>query len=166
MAGAIFSDLAEAGYHIAMDTEEDAATVEPRLHFHDAFPFPFSARGRSLYDQTKAFIAEHVAPNEGRWAAELAANTAAGRRWTPISLVEPLKQKAREQGLWNFFLPSVAEHGGPGSGLGALDYAPIAELMGCNAWCAEVFNCNAPDTGNMEVLKPRRSPLDCLLVAS
>ena len=81
----------------------------------------------------------------------MATSAAAGRRWSPISFVDELKAKARAAGLWNFFLPSCAEVG-QGSGLSSLDYAPLAELMGCNEWCAEVFNCNAPDTGNMEVI--------------
>lgn len=151
LAGQISNDLASVGHQIALGLADGAATAEPALHLYDTLPFPFSARGRELFDRTRAFITEHVLPNEGRWREALAANTAAGRRWSPIALVEELKAKARAAGLWNFFLPSCAEFG-PGSGLSSLDYAPLAELMGCNEWCAEVFNCAAPDTGNMELL--------------
>lgn len=85
---------------------------------------------------------EYVYPNEARYQEEL--NT--GERWQPIELVEELKQKAREQDLWNLFLPEA-------SGLTNLEYAPLAELMGRVPWSPEVFNCSAPDTGNMEVLE-------------
>ena len=87
----------------------------------------------------------------------LDANTRAGSRWTPISCVEILKEKAREEGLWNFFLPGGSSHSDDGKGgacgLTNLEYAPVAELMGRNAWVAEVFNCNAPDSGNAELLE-------------
>jgi alkylation response protein AidB-like acyl-CoA dehydrogenase len=111
-------------------------------------PFGFSARGRELYDKVSAFIGAHIIPNEFAWEAALAANTAAGQRWTPIPMIEELKAKARAQGLWNLFSPDP-EHG---PGLSNLDYAPIAELTGRNPWAAEVFNCSAPDSGNMEIL--------------
>lgn len=84
---------------------------------------------------------EHVYPNEARYHEEI--NT--GDRWQPLELIEDLKAKARADGLWNLFLPDV-------SGISNVDYAPLAEIMGRVVWSAEVFNCSAPDTGNMEVL--------------
>ena len=101
---------------------------------------------------------EHVYPNEARYEAEIDANTKAGKRWTPLRLIEELKPKAREQGLWNLFLPPTA--GGQGAatsdrgfGLSNGDYAPLAEIMGRVPWSSEVFNCSAPDTGNMETIE-------------
>ncbi|MFM2069153.1 MAG: hypothetical protein RLZZ584_4062, partial [Pseudomonadota bacterium] len=88
------------------------------------------------------------------------ANTAAGRRWTPLEVIERLKPKAREQGLWNLFLPPTADGAAAaaedsefaGIGLSNSDYAPLAEIMGRVPWASEVFNCSAPDTGNMETI--------------
>ena len=90
---------------------------------------------------------ESIYPNEVRYQGEL--NT--GERWQPIELVEELKKKAREKELWNLFLPEA-------SGLTNLEYAPLAELMGRVPWSPEVFNCSAPDTGNMEVLEKYGTP--------
>lgn len=87
------------------------------------------------------FMSEHIYPNEQRYHEEIAS----GDRWSPIDLIEELKEKAKTAGLWNLFLPDV-------SGLSCLDYAPLAETMGRVTWASEVFNCSAPDTGNMEVL--------------
>ncbi len=84
---------------------------------------------------------EYVYPNENKYHDEI--NT--GDRWQPIMLIEELKKKAKTAGLWNLFLPDV-------SGLSNLEYAPLAEIMGRVTWASEVFNCSAPDTGNMEVL--------------
>jgi acyl-CoA dehydrogenase len=91
---------------------------------------------------------EHVYPNEGRYWAELQAHTEAGKRWTPLPLIEELKAKARAAKLWNLFLPDSEL----GAGLCNQEYAPLAEIMGRTPWASEVFNCSAPDTGNMEVL--------------
>src|SRR5210317_1323777 len=88
---------------------------------------------------------EHVLPAEDRFRQQLAE---APSRWVTPALVEDLKSRAREQGLWNLFLP---EHEA-GAGLSNLEYAPLAEIMGQVWWAAEVFNCNAPDSGNMETL--------------
>jgi acyl-CoA dehydrogenase len=93
-------------------------------------------------------MAEHVYPAEAAYFAEIEANTKAGRRWTPLQLIEGLKAKARAAGLWNLFLPE-SEYG---AGLKNQEYAPLAEIMGAVPWASEVFNCSAPDTGNMEVL--------------
>ncbi|MEK8052212.1 acyl-CoA dehydrogenase family protein [Ideonella sp. DXS22W] len=118
--------------------------------------FAYSAKTQQYRERVEAFMAEHVFPAEARYAAELAANTAAGKRWTPLPVIEELKPKARAAGLWNLFLPHDSHHGG--AGLTNLEYAPLAELMGRVLWSSEVFNCSAPDTGNMEVLARYGSP--------
>ncbi|MFL6699696.1 MAG: acyl-CoA dehydrogenase family protein [Vitreoscilla sp.] len=110
--------------------------------------FSYSPRTIELQARLQAFIAEHVLPAEPRYFAEIEANTAAGKRWTPLQLIEDLKVKARAAGLWNLFLPDSER----GAGLSNQDYAPLAEIMGRTPWASEVFNCSAPDTGNMEVL--------------
>ncbi|MEO5688369.1 MAG: acyl-CoA dehydrogenase family protein [Burkholderiaceae bacterium] len=110
--------------------------------------FSYSPRTVDLQQRLQAFIAEHVLPAEPTYFAEIAANTAAGKRWTPLQLIEALKVKARAAGLWNLFLPDSER----GAGLSNQDYAPLAEIMGRTPWASEVFNCSAPDTGNMEVL--------------
>jgi len=148
MAGKLFAEVAAIGLSVATGGEQGVPTAPPYPHPYDLMPFGFSARGRELYDKVSAFIGAHIIPNEFAWEAALAANTAAGQRWTPIPMIEELKAKARAQGLWNLFSPDP-EHG---PGLSNLDYAPIAELTGRNPWAAEVFNCSAPDSGNMEIL--------------
>ncbi|WP_374675853.1 acyl-CoA dehydrogenase family protein [Ideonella sp.] len=110
--------------------------------------FGYSPRTQELRAAVSAFMDEHIFPAEGRYWAELEANTQAGRRWTPLQVIEELKPKARAAGLWNLFLPE-SEYG---AGLSNQEYAPLAELMGRVLWSSEVFNCSAPDTGNMEVL--------------
>jgi len=115
-------------------------------------------RGRLL-----AFMDEHIYPAEQRYHAEMEANTKAGKRWTPLKTIEDLKPKARAQGLWNLFLPptaggKAAQHSGRSFGLSNLDYAPLAEIMGRVPWSPEVFNCSAPDTGNMETIERYGSP--------
>jgi acyl-CoA dehydrogenase len=110
--------------------------------------FSYSPRTQDLRERVSAFMDAHCFPNEGRYWQELEANTAAGRRWSPLPLIEELKPKARAAGLWNLFLPE-SEYG---AGLTNQEYAPLAELMGRVLWSSEVFNCSAPDTGNMEVL--------------
>jgi acyl-CoA dehydrogenase len=110
--------------------------------------FGYSPRTQELQQRVRAFMDEHVYPAEAQYAAEIAANTAAGRRWTPLTVIEDLKPKARAAGLWNLFLPESEL----GAGLKNQEYAPLAEVMGAVPWASEVFNCSAPDTGNMEVL--------------
>ncbi|PPE70866.1 acyl-CoA dehydrogenase [Caldimonas thermodepolymerans] len=110
--------------------------------------FDYSPRTKALQERLQAFMDEHIYPNEARYHAELEENTRAGRRWTPLKLIEELKPKARAAGLWNLFLPD-SEYG---AGLSNQEYAPLAEIMGRVPWSSEVFNCSAPDTGNMEVL--------------
>ena len=104
---------------------------------------------------------ENVYPNEGRFWSEVEANTKAGKRWTPLTLIEELKLKAKAQGLWNLFLPPSADGANASHkartseyavGLSNQDYAPLAETMGRVPWASEVFNCSAPDTGNMETI--------------
>ena len=107
--------------------------------------FTVSARARDYLDQLGAFMDQHIYPAEGDYHAQVAAT---GDHRDPPELLQRLRGIAREQGLWNLFLPD-AEYG---QGLSNLEYAPLAELMGRVPWAAEVFNCNAPDTGNMEVL--------------
>ncbi len=106
--------------------------------------FEHSPKVKELMARVDAFMDEHIFPNEARFEAEVAE----GDRWQPTRVMEELKVKARAQGLWNLFLPES----GHGAGLTNLEYAPLAELMGRVQWASEVFNCSAPDTGNMEVL--------------
>ncbi|MEK8034889.1 acyl-CoA dehydrogenase family protein [Ideonella sp. DXS29W] len=110
--------------------------------------FGYSPRTQELRAAVSAFMDEHVYPNEARYWAELEANTQAGKRWSPLALIEELKPKARAAKLWNLFLPDSEM----GAGLTNQEYAPLAEIMGRVTWASEVFNCSAPDTGNMEVL--------------
>jgi acyl-CoA dehydrogenase len=114
----------------------------------NAMDFDFSPRTRELQDRLNAFMQRHVYPAEAQYEAELAENTRAGKRWSALRTIEDLKPKAREAGLWNLFLPE-SEYG---AGLTNQEYAPLAEIMGAVPWSPEVFNCSAPDTGNMEVL--------------
>jgi acyl-CoA dehydrogenase len=93
---------------------------------------------------------EHIYPNERAFFEEIAANRAAGNPWRPTRLIEELKTKARIAGLWNLFLPRSAR---APEGLSNLDYAPLCEIMGRVSFAPEVFNCSAPDTGNMEVFE-------------
>ena len=110
--------------------------------------FNYSPRTIDLQTRLRAFMDEHVYPAEAALQQELDANTAAGRRWTPLQVIENLKPKARDAGLWNLFLPE-SEYG---AGLTNQEYAPLAEVMGRVGWASEVFNCSAPDTGNMETI--------------
>ena len=125
--------------------------------------FGFSERTQALQARVSAFMAEHVYPAEPVYWQQLEANTAAGKRWTPLAVIEALKPKARAAGLWNLFLPPSAEGASSrttdrGAGLSNQEYAPLAEIMGRVPWASEVFNCSAPDTGNMEVLVRYGSP--------
>ncbi len=94
-----------------------------------------------MIGRVSGFMDRFVYPNEQRYLDEIGN----GDRWEPVPLIEELKSEARSQNLWNLFLPDV-------SGLSNLEYAPLAEIMGAVLWSSEVFNCSAPDTGNMEVL--------------
>jgi acyl-CoA dehydrogenase len=104
-----------------------------------------------IFERLSAFMKEHVYPNEARYSAEI---DAAASRWTQPGIMEELKSRAQAQGLWNLFLPEPEY----GAGLSNREYAPLCELMGTSRIAPEVFNCNAPDTGNMEVLARYGSP--------
>ena len=122
--------------------------------------FSYSPRTQDLQARLTRFMDEHVHPAEAAYGAEIEAHTRAGRRWTPLETLERLKPLARAAGLWNLFLPPGAQgSAGPattpdhyGPGLSNQEYAPLAEIMGRVPWASEVFNCSAPDTGNMETL--------------
>jgi len=106
--------------------------------------FDYSPRVKELQKRLGAFMDAHVYPNEARFHDEVAR----GDRWQPTEVVEELKGKAKAAGLWNLFLPESTH----GAGLTNAEYAPLCEIMGRVAWAPEVFNCSAPDTGNMETL--------------
>jgi acyl-CoA dehydrogenase len=111
--------------------------------------FAYSPKVVELSARLTAFMDAHIYPNEARFHDEIEANRRAGNPWVPTRVMEELKAKAKAEGLWNLFLPESDY----GAGLTNLEYAPLAEIMGRAAHLApEVFNCNAPDTGNMEVL--------------
>jgi acyl-CoA dehydrogenase len=110
--------------------------------------FSYSPRTQELQARVAGFMDAHIFPAEAAFNEEIEANTRAGKRWTPLQLIEGLKAKARAQGLWNLFLPESEL----GAGLTNQEYAPLAELMGRVPWASEVFNCSAPDTGNMETI--------------
>ena len=112
--------------------------------------FDYSPKVKDLQARLSAFMEAHVYPNEQRFHAEVAE----GDRWQPTRLVEELKGKAKAAGLWNLFLP----HSERGAGLTNLEYAPLCEIMGRIMWSAEVFNCSAPDTGNMETIERYGTP--------
>ncbi len=107
--------------------------------------FNFSEKTQRLRAQLQAFMDDHVLPRNGQWLREVHAGQ------YPVSFMEDLKALAREEGLWNLFLPGLRDDE-PGTRLTNLEYAPLAEIMGRVPWSPEAFNCNAPDTGNMEVL--------------
>ena len=111
--------------------------------------FEFSGKVKDLQERLQAFMEEYVYPNEQRFHDEIERN-----RWSPARVVEELKPKARAAGLWNLFLPND-EHG---AGLTNLEYAPLCETMGRSGMAPEVFNCAAPDAGNMEVLARYGTP--------
>jgi acyl-CoA dehydrogenase len=115
--------------------------------------FEHTDKVRALIARLEAFFDEHVYPNE-KAVAELVSKREGKARWEPIPTIEQLKPKARAAGLWNMFLP----HSASGAGLTNLEYSPLCEVMGRVGWSGEVFNCSAPDTGNMEILDRFASP--------
>jgi acyl-CoA dehydrogenase len=115
--------------------------------------FEFSPTVKELQAKLTAFMTRHVYPSENRYWEEAEANRAKGNPWIPTKIVGELKPKARAEGLWNLWRPKA--HGGT---LANLEYAPLCEIMGRVTWAPEVFNCSAPDTGNMEVLLRYGSP--------
>jgi acyl-CoA dehydrogenase len=111
--------------------------------------FEYSDKVKALQHRLQAFMDEYIYPNEQRFLDEIGRN-----RWLPAKITEELKPKARAAGLWNLFLPDSED----GAGLTNLEYAPLCEIMGRSAMAPEVFNCSAPDTGNMEVLARYGTP--------
>ncbi len=110
--------------------------------------FEHGDKVKTLLGRLETFFEEHIHPNEAA-VAKLVASREGKGRWEPIPIIEELKPKARAAGLWNLFLP----HSERGAGLTNLEYAPMCEVMGRVGWSSEVFNCSAPDTGNMEILE-------------
>lgn len=113
--------------------------------------FEYSEEALQVQELMRRFIKKHVLPRNTDWL-----QTAASGQY-PLAIIESLKQQARQDGLWNLFLPELKEHE-PGTAMSNLDYAPLAEIMGRLPWAAEVFNCSAPDTGNMELLHRFATP--------
>ena len=113
--------------------------------------FDYSDKTQQLIDRLQAFMDENIYPIEKAYTDEVHANAAKEKtRWVTPTVMEELKQKAKDAGLWNLFLPE--DYLPYGAGLTNLEYAPLCEIMGRVLWSSEVFNCSAPDTGNMEVL--------------
>ena len=123
----------------------ESANREERQH-----GFQFSDKVRTLQERLTQFMDQHIYPLEPEYADHVA--KAGG--WTTPPIMDRLKAKARAEGLWNLFM-SDDEYG---AGLNNLEYAPLAEIMGRVGWASEVFNCSAPDTGNMEVLARYGTP--------
>jgi acyl-CoA dehydrogenase len=111
--------------------------------------FDYTPKVQELRQKLSHFFDEHIYPNERAFNSEVAANRANGNAWVPTELIEKLKEQARDAGLWNLFLPASER----GAGLSNLEYAPLCEIMGRVPWAPEVFNCGAPDTGNMETIE-------------
>ncbi|WP_213767359.1 acyl-CoA dehydrogenase family protein [Caballeronia sp. dw_19] len=111
--------------------------------------FDYTPKVQELRQKLSHFFDEHIYPNERAFNSEVAANRANGNAWVPTDLIEKLKEQARDAGLWNLFLPASER----GAGLSNLEYAPLCEIMGRVPWAPEVFNCGAPDTGNMETIE-------------
>jgi len=109
--------------------------------------FEYSARTKELQKKLLAFMDEHIYPSEPKYYAHVRSD----KRWEAVPIIEELKPKAKAAGLWNLFLPKSPR--APGGGLSNLDYAPLCEIMGRVSWSPEVFNCSAPDTGNMETIE-------------
>src|ERR1019366_971738 len=105
--------------------------------------FDHSSKVKDFQERLVDFMDEHIYPNAARYHHEIEQH-----RWQPVKVIEELKAKARHEGLWNLFLP----HDENGAGLTNLEYAPLCEIMGRSHIAPEIFNCSAPDTGNMEVL--------------
>src|SRR5713226_5173872 len=112
--------------------------------------FAYSDEVKALQAKLARFMDENIYPNERRFHEEVEANRAKGDPWVPTKLIEELKPKARAEGLWNLFLPRSPR---APEGLSNLEHAPLCEIMGRVHWAPEVFNCSAPDTGNMETLE-------------
>src|SRR6185503_7621470 len=164
------AELALARHHVEHVQEVEVELVQPRRimrichgwtcqyftlfmplsRLERAMDFEHSARSKDFLERTRRFMREHVEPVEATYWADIAARRNAGdwRRWEVHPLLPVLQARARAAGLWNMFLPDATL----GPGLTTLEYAPIAEHTGRSLLAPEVFNCSAPDTGNMEVL--------------
>jgi acyl-CoA dehydrogenase len=112
--------------------------------------FEYTPKVNDMQARLLAFMNEHIYPQENRFIEEIEANRARGNAWLPTQVVEELKPRARAAGLWNLFLPQSQR---APEGLSNLEYAPLCEIMGRVPWAPEIFNCSAPDTGNMETLE-------------
>ena len=112
--------------------------------------FDYTDKVKGMQARLLAFMDEHIYPNEQRFYAEIAQNRSNGNAWVPTQIVEELKPKAKAAGLWNLFLPHSPR---APQGLSILEYAPLCEIMGRVPFAAEIFNCSAPDTGNMETFE-------------
>src|SRR5256712_6849709 len=113
--------------------------------------FEYSEKTKMFMEQLTDFMAKYIYPNEKVFHDQL---STAPTRWQIPPIMEELKAKARERGLWNLFLPESER----GAGLTNLEYAPLCEIMGRSPIAPEAFNCSAPDTGNMETIDRYRSP--------
>lgn len=137
-------------YNRARDAKQGDAFEPPtRRRIRNPVTFEFNDKVKNLQRRLQSFLDEHVYPNEQRFHDETERD-----RWKPTRIIEELKPKARAAGLWNLFLPNDEI----GAGLTNLEYAPLCELMGRSHMAPEVFNCSAPDTGNMEVLARYGTP--------
>jgi acyl-CoA dehydrogenase len=116
--------------------------------------FDYSPKVKDLQTRLSSFFDRHIYPNEQRYSQEIAENRKAGNAWIPTRIIEELKPLARAEGLWNLFLPESTR----GAGLTNLEYGTLCEIMGRVPWAPEVFNCSAPDTGNMETFERYASP--------
>src|SRR5437899_448902 len=132
-----------------MNQEQSTTLIELRSAQEEIMNFEYSAKVKDLQKRLYAFMDEHIYPNEAPYYREIQNN-----RWAPTRVMEELKPKARAAGLWNLFLPDDEN----GAGLTNLEYAPLCEIMGRSILAPEVFNCSAPDTGNMEVLARYGTP--------
>jgi acyl-CoA dehydrogenase len=133
-----------------MNHGKSTSLIETKLYSRTAnMNFDYTDKVKSLQQRLRAFMDEHIYPNEKRFYQEIEND-----RWAPTKIIEELKPKARAAGLWNLFLPDDDQ----GAGLTNLEYAPLCEIMGRSILAPEVFNCSAPDTGNMEVLARYGTP--------
>jgi len=112
--------------------------------------FAYTDKVKAMQAKLIAFMDEHIYPNEHRFHQEVLENRRKGNPWIPTTIIEELKPKARNAGLWNLFLPHSKR---APEGLSNLEYAPLCEIMGRVSFAPEVFNCSAPDTGNMETIE-------------
>ena len=112
--------------------------------------FSYSPKVENLRAELTRFFDQHIYPNEAAYSEELRGNRTTGNAWRALQVIEDLKPRARERGLWNLFLPRSSR---APEGLSNLEYAPLCEIMGRVLWAPEVFNCSAPDTGNMETIE-------------